>query len=72
MSEKPPLTPLDSSEDEEEELLAKRAKRKKQMAQSAKVQVLTNYLYIPKNAENIGLTWLLGRLSTQNLQRFPQ
>ena len=46
-TEKPPLAPLESIEDDEEEFLAKRAKRKKQMAQAAKVEVLTDYLYIP-------------------------
>ena len=58
-TEKPPLAPLESSEDEEEELLVKRARRKKQMAQSAKVQILTDYLYIPTD---IGLTKFLGKL----------
>ena len=45
-TEKPPLAPLESSKDEEEELLAKRAKRKKQMTKYAKMQILTDYLYI--------------------------
>ena len=51
MTEKPPLAPLESSEEEEEEFLAKRAKIKKQMAQSAKVQVLTDYQH-PKRYQS--------------------
>ena len=54
---KPPLAPLESSEKEEGDLVSKRAKKKKQMAQSATVQALTNYKNLHNNLKNIGLTW---------------
>ena len=55
ITKKPPLAPLESIEEEEEELVSKRAKKNKQMAQSAKVQALTNYWYLHHNIEYIGL-----------------
>ena len=57
-TEKPPLAPLESSEEEQEGLVSRRAKKKKQMAQSAKVSLLTNY-WNTKNLKNIGLSYFM-------------
>ena len=45
-TKKPPLAPLESSE-EEKELASKRVKKKKQMSQSAKAKALTDYKDTP-------------------------